>query len=72
MNMHETIVTWHNDRMNKIVAAILPYASVQISVVALYLSVFAPEFNFRYLRSGLKDYMSKYKERLCIKICITS
>jgi hypothetical protein len=27
------------------------------------ISVFAPEFNFRYLRSGLKDYMSKYKER---------
>ena len=26
-------------------------------------SVFAPVFNFRYLRSGLKDYMSKYKER---------
>jgi hypothetical protein len=25
--------------------------------------VFAPEFNFRYLRSDLKDYMSKYKER---------
>ena len=25
-------------------------------------SVFAPEFNFRYQRSGLKDYMSKYKE----------
>jgi hypothetical protein len=34
------------------------------------ISVFAPEFNFRYLRSGLKDYMSKYKERWCIKICI--
>ena len=32
------------------------------------ISVFALEFNFRYLRSGLKDYMSKYKERWCIKI----
>ena len=31
------------------------------------ISVFAPVFNFRYLRSGLKDYMSKYKERWCIK-----
>ena len=30
-------------------------------------SVFAPEFNFRYLRSGLKENMSKYKERWCIK-----
>ena len=28
-----------------------------------HISVFAPEFNLRYLRSGLKDYMSKYKER---------
>ena len=27
------------------------------------ISVFAPVFNLRYLRSGLKDYMSKYKER---------
>jgi hypothetical protein len=36
------------------------------------ISVFAPVFNFRYLRSGLKDYMSKYKERWCIKICIKS
>jgi len=26
-------------------------------------SIFAPEFNFRYLRSGVKDYMSKSKER---------
>jgi hypothetical protein len=33
---------------------------------------FALVFNFRYLRSGLKDYMSKYKERWCIKICIKS
>jgi hypothetical protein len=29
--------------------------------------VFAPEFNFRYLRSGLEENMSKYKERWCIK-----
>ena len=28
-----------------------------------HISVFAPVFNFRYLRSGLKDYMSKCKER---------
>jgi hypothetical protein len=28
-----------------------------------HISVFAPVFNFRYLRSGLKDCMSKYKER---------
>jgi hypothetical protein len=28
-----------------------------------HMSVFAPEFNFRYLRSGLKGYMLKYKER---------
>ena len=34
--------------------------------------VFAPEFNFRFLYSGLKDYMSKYKERWFIKICIKS
>ena len=27
------------------------------------ISVFAPVFNFRYLRSGLKDYMLTYKER---------
>jgi hypothetical protein len=33
-----------------------------------HISVFAPVFNFRYLRSDLKDYMSKYKERWCIKI----
>jgi len=50
----------------------------QISVFALkypYLPSYiriAPEFNFRYMRSGLKDYMSKYKERWCIKICIQS
>ena len=31
------------------------------------ISVFTPEFNFQYLHSGLKDYMSKYKERWCIK-----
>jgi hypothetical protein len=31
-----------------------------------HISVFAPVFNFRYLRSGLKYYMSKYKERWCI------
>ena len=37
-----------------------------------HISVFALEFNFRYLRSGLKDYMSKYKEIWCIKICIKS
>jgi hypothetical protein len=37
-----------------------------------HISVFAPEFNFRYLRSGLKDYMSKYQERWCIKICRTN
>jgi len=37
-----------------------------------HISVFAPVFNFRYLRSGLKDYMSKYKERWCIKICLKS
>ena len=36
------------------------------------LSVFAPEFNFRYPRSGFKDYMLKYKESWCIKICIQS
>ena len=30
-----------------------------------HISIFAPVFNFRYLCSGLKDYMSKYKER-CI------
>ena len=28
-----------------------------------HISVFALEFNFRYLRSGLEDYMLKYKER---------
>ena len=27
------------------------------------ISIFAPEFNFWYLRSGLKENMSKYKER---------
>jgi len=32
------------------------------------ISVFAPDFKFRYLRSDLKDYMSKYKERWCNKI----
>ena len=31
------------------------------------ISVFVPEFNFRYLHSGLKENMSKYKERWCIK-----
>ena len=31
------------------------------------ISVLAPEFNFRYLRSGLKENMSKYKGRWCIK-----
>ena len=36
------------------------------------ISVFAPEFNFRYLRSDLKDYMSKYKEIWGINICIKS
>jgi hypothetical protein len=36
------------------------------------ISVFAPVFNFQYLRRGLKDYMSKYKERWCITICIKS
>ena len=36
------------------------------------LSVFAPEFNFRYMCSGFKDYISKYKERWCIKTCIKS
>jgi hypothetical protein len=46
MNMHETIVIWLNDRMNKIVAAILPYASVQISVFALYLSVFSLKYPY--------------------------
>jgi hypothetical protein len=30
-------------------------------------SAFAPEFNFQYLRSGLKENISKYKERWCIK-----
>ena len=29
-------------------------------------SVLAPELNLRYLRSGLKENMSKYKERWCI------
>jgi hypothetical protein len=28
-----------------------------------HISVFAPKINFLYLGSGLKDYMSKYKER---------
>jgi hypothetical protein len=37
-----------------------------------HISVCAPEFNFRYLPSGLKDYMSKYKERWCMQICIKS
>jgi hypothetical protein len=30
-------------------------------------SASAPEFNFQYLRSGLKENISKYKERWCIK-----
>jgi hypothetical protein len=34
--------------------------------------VFAPEINFRYLRSGLKDDLSKYKEGYFINICIKS
>ena len=36
------------------------------------ISVFDPEFNFRYLRSDLKDYMPKYKEVWGINICIKS
>jgi len=30
-------------------------------------SAFALEFNFQYLHSGLKENISKYKERWCIK-----
>ena len=39
-----------------------PYFPSNIHICP-HISVFAPEFNFLYLRSSLKDYMSKYKER---------
>ena len=34
--------------------------------------VICPEFYFRFLHSGLKDYLSKYKERWCVAVCIKS
>ena len=49
----------------------LPYLPSNIRICP-HISVFSPVFNFRYLHSGLKDYMSTYKERWCIKICIKS
>ena len=36
------------------------------------ISIFVHEFNFWYLQLGLKENMSKYKERWCIKMCIKS
>ena len=39
-----------------------PYLPSNIRICP-HISVFAPEINFRYMCSGLKDYMSKYKER---------
>jgi hypothetical protein len=44
--------------------------SVQWRVI--FAPILSPVFNFWYLRSGLKDYMSKYKKWWCIKICIKS
>jgi hypothetical protein len=48
--------------------------SGQISVICPHkyricphISVFAPVFNFRYLRSGLKDYMSKLQGKMMHK-----
>jgi hypothetical protein len=42
-------------------------APICINLVLPQTSVLAPEFNFRYLCSSLKENMSKYKERWCIK-----
>jgi hypothetical protein len=48
-----------------------PYLPSNIRICP-HISVFATGFNFRYLRSSLEDFMSKYKERWCIKIWIKS
>ena len=42
-----------------------PYLSSNIRICP-HISVFAPEFNFRYLRNGLKEYMSMYNVKIDI------
>ena len=52
----------------------LPQISVFASNIRIcpHIFVFATKFNFRYMCSGLKDYMSMYKQRWYIKLCIKS
>jgi hypothetical protein len=45
---------------------IYPYLPSNIRICP-HISVFAPVFNFRYLRSGLKDYMSKLPGKMMPK-----
>jgi hypothetical protein len=40
---------------------------MSVLVIFPHISVFDPVFNFRYLRSGLKDYMSKLQGNMMHK-----
>jgi hypothetical protein len=70
--MHHLSLIIKQDLLNyEIWKYMYPYLPSIIRICP-HISVFSPVFNFRYLNSVLKEYMSKYKERWCITICIKS